>query len=142
MTISSLSDNVFLEIFCFYEENDEEDEEGPFLLVWKWHLLVHICRRWRQLVYASPRRLDLRILCTRKTPVRKDLGIWPALPISVDFHNFYDYWVHADNEDNAITALEHPDRVCEVRFLVTGSELEKIAMAMQEPFPVLRKLDI
>ena len=141
-TIGTLSDNVLLEIFFFYKENDEEDEEGPFFLVWNWHLLVHICRRWRQLVYASPRRLDLRILCTRKTPVRKNLDIWPALPISVDFHNFYDYWVHADNEDNAITALEHLDRVFEVRLLVTNWELEKIAMAMREPFPVLRKLHI
>ena len=46
------------------------------------------------------------------------------------------------NEDDIVTALEHIDRVCEVRLNVTDSELEKISTAMQEPFPELKRLKI
>ena len=103
-----------------------------------------MCRRWRQIVFASPHRLDLRILCTSKTPVGKNLGIWPALPLSVDFNYHFDWrdFGNASNEDNIIAALEHFDRIREVRLLVTGSELDKITTAMQEPFPVLASLHI
>jgi hypothetical protein len=55
--------------------------------VWKWHTLVHVCQRWRQIVFASPRRLNLQILCTHGTPVRKNLGIWPAFPIAIDYYS-------------------------------------------------------
>jgi hypothetical protein len=49
----------------------------------EWHTLVHVCRRWRDLVFASPRRLNLRLLCRKDTPVREMLDIWPALPIVI-----------------------------------------------------------
>ena len=48
-----------------------------------WHTLVHVCRKWRNIVFGSPRRLDLRLYCTEKTPVRKTLEVWPLLPIVV-----------------------------------------------------------
>jgi hypothetical protein len=104
------------------------------------YLLVHVSQRWRQIVFASPHRLVLQIVCTYRSPVRKNLGIWPALPIYIDYH--YSRRWHGDHEDNVITALEHLDRVCDVRLLVTRSELENIATVMQEPFPVLTSLHI
>ena len=47
-----------------------------------------------------------------------------------------------NDADDAVTVLEYLDRVCDVRLSVMGSQLEKIAMAMQEPFPVLTRLHI
>jgi hypothetical protein len=47
-----------------------------------------------------------------------------------------------DDEHNAVAALEHPDRVCDIRFGVTGSQLGKMAAVMQVPFPVLTRLFI
>ena len=141
-TISVLPDNVLLEIFCFYHEEDVNvDLDDP---VWKWHLLVHVCQSWRRIVFASPHRLDLRIRCTIKTPVRKYLGIWPALPIAIDCTHYPIRWHgdHASKEENILTAIEHVDRVCVVRISVTASELEKISTVMQEPFPVLMDLRI
>ena len=137
-TTSVLPDNVLLEIFYFYKE-DNVNNDRP---VWKWDLLVHVCRRWRQVVFGSPLRLDLRILCTERTPVGKNLCIWPALPIYVDFDWSSDLWNgdNASRESNIVTALKHVDRVCDIRLRVTGSELEKITTVMQEPFPALTSL--
>ena len=98
--------------------------------------LVHVCQNWRQLVFASRHRLNLHFLCTHRTPVRKNLGIWPALPIVIDYH-YSGSGITPNDEDNVICALEHPDHVCYVRLDMTGSQLGKMATVMQEPFPVL-----
>ncbi|KAI0291180.1 hypothetical protein B0F90DRAFT_1779209, partial [Multifurca ochricompacta] len=57
----------------------------PINDMWEWHRLTHVCRRWRYLIFASPHRLDLRLLCTNGTPVRRTLDCWPALPISIQY---------------------------------------------------------
>ena len=134
-TISALLDDVLLEIFDLYREEDEDENDEPD--VWGWNTLVHVCRRWRQIVFASPLRLDLKILCTSGTPVRKNLGIWPALPIVIDYSE-----IANDDEDNIVTALKHVDRVCKVDIGVTGSGLEKISTAMRQTFPNLAVLFI
>jgi hypothetical protein len=106
---------------------------------WEWHLLVHVCRRWRELVFASPRRLNIRIPCTRRTLVGKNLGIWPVLPIDVHDH---DILSNITQEDNILAALEHLDRVYHIKLSLSVSQAVKIATAMQEPFPVLTRLFI
>src|ERR1700677_2534638 len=105
----------------------------------KWHILVHVCQKWRQIAFASPLRLNLRILCTRRTPVRKNLHTWPALPI-VFRYSVKGNWRYV--EDDLIAALEHPDRVCDVDLDVPGPLLEKMAKVMQQPFTVLTRLSI
>jgi hypothetical protein len=45
--------------------------------------LVHVCRRWRDIIFASPRCLHLRLVCDVRTPVKKLLDVWPAWPIIV-----------------------------------------------------------
>jgi len=77
VTIEALPNTVLLEIFSFYTDPLRLDYDG-------WHALVHVCRRWRFVVFDSPRRLDLRLNCTPKRPL-KMLDIWPALPIVIDF---------------------------------------------------------
>ncbi|KAH8980723.1 hypothetical protein EDB92DRAFT_261479 [Lactarius akahatsu] len=70
-TVGMFPDNVLLEIFDFYHKNHDYTRNP----VWEWHLLVHVCKAWRQIVCSSPRRLDLKILCTYGTPVRGNLGL-------------------------------------------------------------------
>jgi hypothetical protein len=125
-----LSDDVLLGIFDFCRN------DNPYYFpVWDWHVLVHVCRRWRQIVFSSPHGLNLKILCTHKTPVRKLLGVWPAFPIVIDYSGSA---IAPDDEDDIIATLEeHLDRVCFVGLSVTSSQLEKIAAVMQEPFPAL-----
>ena len=138
-TISALPDDILLDIFGFYKETDDIPHR-----VWNWHILVHVCRRWRQVIFGSPLRLNLRVFCTSRTPVENNLGIWPTLPLSIDF-DYYSNWregSNASSEDNVISALKHLDRVCDVGLSVTCSELEKISAVMREPFPVLTSLYI
>ncbi|KAH9169979.1 hypothetical protein EDB89DRAFT_2072456 [Lactarius sanguifluus] len=138
-TIDMLTDNVLIEIFDFCRE---DHDQCPSDAVWEWHLLVHVCRRWRQIVFASPCRLNLEILCTDGTPVKKILGIWPDIPIVIQYGLYDRDTITPNNEDNVIAALEHPDRVSRVRLYLTESQLGRITAAMQEPFPVLTRLSI
>jgi len=128
VSIGTLPDDILLEIFNFYVDESQAIDE--------WHTLVHVCRRWRTVVFTSPRRLDLRLLCTEKTPVRKLLDIWPVLPIVVGVRD--DPTSLMDGAENIIAALEHHDRVCEVIFQrVPRSVLEIFAAVIQEPLPAL-----
>jgi len=129
-TIDLLPDNVLLEIFKVYVNQAPRTQE--------WHALVHVCRRWRNIVFASPRRLDLRLLCTTKTPVRARLAIWPAFPIAITGR--VDPTSLAVVTDNIMAALEHKDRVCRIDLKhIPNSLLEEIAAVLdsEEPFSAL-----
>jgi hypothetical protein len=131
VTIETLPDDMLLEIFDFYAEDDDSNAD------W-WHTLVHVCRRWRNVVFASPRRLDLRLRCTRTRSVRDMLDIWPELPIII---LDYESRETVESADNVIAALELNDRVSMIAFTrVSNSTSEKIVEAMQDPFPALRHL--
>ncbi|KAH9172900.1 WD40-repeat-containing domain protein [Lactarius sanguifluus] len=140
VTIGMLPDNVLLEIFDTYRSRSYTYSD-----IWEWHLLIHVCQRWRQIVFASPHRLNLRILCTSGTPVRTNLGIWPAFPIAIDYrHSYSKDGITPNDEDNIVATLnsEHLERVISVRLYAKGSQLGKIAPVMQEPFPALTHLHI
>jgi hypothetical protein len=68
----------------------------------------------------------------------KNLGIWPAFPIDVDF-SLHPNILH---EDNILAAFKQLDRVCHVRLTLSDSQVGRIATPMQEPFPVLKCLYI
>jgi hypothetical protein len=94
---------------------------------------------------ASPQCLNLEILCTHRTLVRKRLGVRPAFPISINYHHFYSKSRTTPNdEDNIVAALdsENLHSLCFVGLCVTGPQLGEIATVMQEPFPVLTCLDM
>ena len=129
-----LSDDVLLNVFDLYR-NSHDYSYRP---VWGWHVLVHVCQRWRQVIFTSPRRLNLQILCTDRTPVKTNLCIWPAFPIVVHCNSFRGI----SPEGNVHAALEHPDRVCYVKVDVKGPKMAKIVALLQEPFPVLKRLEI
>ena len=103
----------------------------------KWQTLVHVCRRWRTVVFGSPRRLNLHLFCAPKTPARDLLDVWPALPLSVWGYNVQP----TESVDNIAAVLEHSDRVRQIRLEgVLNSYLEVISAAMQVPFPELMHL--
>ena len=127
-----LPDNVLLDIFEFYRD--------PLFITlsWPWNRLVHVCQRWRYIVFASPLRLDLCLLCTSETPVRKTLDVWPPLPIEIEWHN-----ASGDDIANLVAALEHCDRVRRIWINnLTSSLLEELVPTTQEPFPALTVLHL
>ncbi len=126
-----LPGDVLLEIFDIYVNEAKREQ--------KWHTLIHVCRKWRSVVFTSPHRLKLQLLCTCTTPVGKTLHVWPELPIVI---SGYDYPKSlAEGATNIIAALQHPNRVCEIDLRnVPVSVLERLVTAMQKQFRVLRRL--
>jgi hypothetical protein len=128
VTIDILPDIALLRIFDFCVDNPR---------IYTWYTLVHVCRKWRSIVFGSPRRLDLRLHCNTRTPVRKTLDVWPpALPIVIS-----SVGRNRRGVDNITAALEHNDRICQVDlFHYPSSHFEEVLAAMQRPFPALTSL--
>jgi hypothetical protein len=144
VSIDILPDDVLLEIFdtYLYEEyeaaiNGESKDSGP----WgrnAWQTLVHVCRRWRRIVFGSPSGLELKLVCTDKTPTRAMLDVWPALPLCIRTKGKY-----SKNRDNIIAALERSDRVLDIVLVdVRPRDFLALVPAMKKRFPELSYLDI
>jgi hypothetical protein len=140
-TIDILSDEVLLEIFGSIQSSHGLLEVCSHP-VWEWHRLVHVCRRWRQIIFASHPRLDLQLLCTYGTPVRKSLDCWPALPLVIDYSKNDQKPLTPDTEDNIFAALEQRHRVRHITLTAFNSLLKKVFAAMKEPFPALTHLEL
>ena len=130
LTIDTLPDDALLYVFDFYLALSSEVEA--------WHTLVHVCRRWRILVFGSPRRLNLRIACTDDTPVKEKLDVWPAaIPIVVS-----GTFKPTTDLGNIKAALERHNRICQIKLFFSRCELEDIVASLEEPFPILTDLDL
>jgi hypothetical protein len=136
-----LPDDILLEIFHFYVyvrrylgtlSKGKEKEV--------WIKLAHVCRQWRSVVFQSPRRLDLRLVCTADTPVTDALDIWPPFPLII-----YTYGKTSLSLNNVVAALEHNGRVREIQLhYFTTYEMGYVtdSAAMQKPFPELTGLSL
>jgi hypothetical protein len=142
--IESLPDDVLLLIFSFYLDRAQDEEKWSGERTEEWHALVHVCRRWRCVVFASPRHLRLRLVCTMRRPVKEMNDIWPALPIVIVIRasDYRQEWVE-EHTHNTISALNYNDRVSEISFYdVPDRQLDIFAGVMEEPFPLLTSLRI
>ena len=140
VTIDTLPDNVLLEIFELYLGKADANRFDYKHDYNRWQTLVDVCCRWKYVVFASPRRLDLA-LSIRPSANSKSLDIWPALPIVI--------WAPAirskEEVINIIVALRERDRVRKIYYDedrdIRHSLLKEIA-AIDEPFPALTTLDL
>jgi hypothetical protein len=129
VTIGVLPNDVLLKIFAFYVDETRWN--------YGWHPLVQVCRKWRNIALGSPYHLNLQLVHTEKTPMRKTLEVWPPLPIVIKG----DYYSKS-GRDNLMATLEHNDRVCEIKLWFISNLLwDRILAAMQVPFPRLTHLD-
>ena len=113
VTINDLPDDVLLRIFDFYVVEYQYPgfiDFGTKMEIESWQSLVHVCRRWRYLLFASPRRLNLR-LCTSTTA---SLDVWPPLPLLVQGG------VSGSSADNVVAELEHSDRIRQIQIKLDG----------------------
>ena len=138
VTIDKLPEDVLLEIFVYVLRakwgETEEHERG-------WRTLVHVCKRWRSVVFSSPRRLELQLYCTNKRPVKKLLDIWPPLPIYIHA-NYYAEKSPTKGVTNLMAALKQHDRVCGIFIFCVPTSLLKRSLAMKKPFPALTHLTL
>ena len=137
VTINALPDGVLLDIFHFYQVAYLDGLE-LFDLMFKqhWHRLIHVCWRWRCIVFASPNFLDLRLVCGPWTRV-ESIAIWPPLPTVI--RNMVDYPMPEDYDFDA--AVANHNHVYEIDlFRLSNSQLQRLVAAMQRQFPALIQL--
>jgi hypothetical protein len=140
VTFGALPDDVFLEIFDFYLAfmNFESYRFGRYPED-AWHTLVHVCKRWRSIVFVSPLRLKLQLLCTNKRPLQNTPDIWPELPIVISSP----YGMSKPQDaNNILAALRQHSRVRKIDLDdISNSFLTRIrAMEMSNPFSALTSL--
>ena len=103
-----------------------------------WHTLVHVCQQWRFVVFGSPRRLNLQLLCTPKR-VQKILDIWPALPILMEF---LATGMQLGNMANIAAALKQHWRARKIHIWDIPNSLMKEFAEMKKPCPELTSLKL
>ena len=133
-----LPDDVLIEIFDFYVD-EHMDDEYEKKLTEEWITLAHVCRRWRSVVFQSPRRLNLRLVCSPLTHARDTLDIWPPLPLIIRVR------AEPSRVEDIIAALEYNERVCQIDLIdLTSPQLENVtgSAAMQKSFPELTFLQL
>jgi len=137
-TMDALPDDTLIEIFDFYRLNVLE----PKTHSWTWHTLVHVCKRWRTIIFSSPRSLDVQLLCKHRIPVRDTLDYFPPLPIIL--HYIDDVPQTPQDEDSIIAALARPERVSRILLDVFTESplLNKLSTVMQQPFPMLTHVQL
>ena len=142
VSIDTLPDELLLRIFDFDRVIYLDGLAAPDRLwrpslYWGWHRLVHVCRRWRSVVFKSPTFLDLKLVCGPHTLVQFT-RLWPPLPIIL--RGNYDGLLPGDYDFDA--AIVHPNRVCEINLQLTRPQLRRLVSVMQEQFPALIHLTL
>jgi hypothetical protein len=142
VTINTLPNEILLLIFRF-DRLGYLDELGYFSrersMFWKWHRLIHVCRRWRAVVFGSPNFLNLRLVYGPRTRLELT-DIWPPLPIAITnylgtlFPEDYDF-------DSAI--VHHNRRVYDIYLAgLNNLALQRLASGMRVQFPALINLSL
>ena len=142
VTINSLPDSIFVEIFAFYLLSIPGGYRYATRHAEEWQGLVQVCQRWKQIIYGSSRYLDLHLPCSDENPFR-NLSRWPEFPLALDYTIFPDVNDFVDIDD-LIAALEQPDRVQFIHLMIEGSDsrVDEVFAKMKVPFPSLRDLDL
>jgi hypothetical protein len=139
VTIETLPDDVLLNIFKLFVSAMEFD--GSASASDEWHLLVHVCRRWRYLAFTSPRHLNLQLLC--KIPgrsVEEMLDIWPQLPVYIEAIGGF---ITKEEGGSCIAPFGLNRRVSGIRLEKTSRfAWETFLPLMQRPFPALTHLTV
>ena len=139
VTIDMVPDVALIEIFDFYMT--ESLGYDPFRHNREaWIILTHVCRKWRDIVFGSPSRLNVRILFNPRSSVREMMDTWPPLPIYI-WSDGVD--LLSSGTDNIVAVLEHNDRINTIDLsCYSKPSMDQALAAMQKPFPSLTGLFI
>ena len=149
MTVNSLPDSIFLEIFALCLSSTFSDNRYTITTstsasrhAEEWQRLVQVCKRWQQIIYGSPRYLDLHLHCSIATPFKENLTRWPEFPLTID------HIIHPDDEDSnvddLIASLEQPGRVHFIDLMIVTpySRADEVLEKMKVPFTALTHLNL
>ena len=141
VTASELNDDVLLSIFHWYRLYATTNEDLGWNIERWWYKLIHVCRKWRYLILASPTRLDLHLVCTYGIPVETMLSHSPLLPLIIYYPAIPGKIPTADQE-RAILALQQRDRMRRIHFAAPTEVLCNLLKAMDCDFPMLERLSL
>lgn len=139
VTINALPDDVLYLIFAFHRRIFAPGYPSP-ITIWKWHRFAHVCRRWRRVIFASPRHLKLGLVITGgRHRTTFDSGCWPPLPIYI--------WTQTDSADDltspdVVAALKHSDRIHKISIKVSTWMFIKSTSWVENSFPALERLSL
>ena len=91
-------------------------------------------------MFASPRRLRLRLLCTPERRVKMMLDVWPKLPIVISAHLTESRGTSSTT--NIIGALRQRNRVYQICLRGIPNSLLRRVAATKGPFPALTDLEL
>ena len=131
-----LNDDILLGIFHCYrldEMNGWNDRLG-------WRKLLHVCQRWRHLIYECSSHLGMYITCTNGAPIVDTLDHLPPLPLIVK----YTSTTRRTEQDELgiYQALRLHGRIRLIGIDLPPSILHKALALMDENFPILEHLSL
>ena len=150
-SIHILDDDSLLNVFDLYRPFllGEDEYEGARVVGgvkgWNrgrwWYRLSHVSQRWRRVILGSASYLGLSLVCKIGTPVADMLAHSPSLPLVLDYLTGEND-ITAEDEEGAIFALKHYNRVRRVRLQMPVTSLQKLIVAMDNEYPILEHLII
>jgi hypothetical protein len=149
-SIHILNDDSLLNVFYLYRPfllDEDEDGEDRFNggkrqwseECWWYYKLVHVCQRWRNIIFRSASYLGLSLVCTKGTPVTDMLAHSPSFPLVIDYVEKY-RCLAAEDEERAILALKQRNRIRRIRLFMPITNLQKFIDAIEEEYPILEYL--
>ncbi|KAI0258409.1 hypothetical protein BC834DRAFT_911470 [Gloeopeniophorella convolvens] len=140
-TIHSLPDTALLEVFRASRDNIFSWQMGYWRRQW-WNLFpAHVCRRWRELIIASSKSLQLRTLCGVHLPIIDVVRHSPPVPLIIKSLGSKAA-LSSKQVDALIFALGHLDRLCEVSLYMTPEVSDKFVASVRGEAPNLEHLQL
>ena len=133
-SINVLPDDTLVEIFDVYRLEDDAWIHGG------WYKLAHTCRRWRNIIFSFPSRLEVHLYCTYGSPVADMLSHSPPLPLIIEYYKHES--LSTKEEEGVFLALQKHDRVRHIHLCALTITLHRLFAAMNGPFPMLDYLDL
>ena len=141
-TINHLPDELLVEIFDLYRQDIAQTYPlslNEWSITLDWFELIHVCKRWRTIMFASASWLGLCLVLTPekggniKTILSRH---FPPLPIEIH----YCRPVKTKDIGRMLAALKRPDRIRKISFLGSAADLNKLFKATKGTFPALETL--
>src|SRR5712675_2973401 len=137
ITIEYLPNELLLHVFSFHRLLSSKGNR-PSSATWRWYILAHVCQRWRDLIFSSLHHLEAHLIVPRKSP-KTPLDSWPSIPISVWYPS--NGYMSKDQIADVVSALEHSDRIREIRLPMTMGRLFWTSIG-NKSFPELEHLTL
>jgi len=88
-------------------------------------------------IFGSPRRLNLRLFCTPKTPAKNALDVWPVLPLLI-----WGDMSLTSGAGDVVAALGQSNHICQVILVgLADGHLEKV-VKHRWSFPICYRVDM